>query len=408
MLNENGSIVENLIKNALRIFPQGSLMVMIKHNETITNEDLITKERDISLHDNTDSVKKGNSVHKNYPCVINIDKAIIVSDLHLGYEKCNAAAFADFLANCISNGTSKEYSLFIIGDLWDIWRKHDIIYSRESDQVLSLINQFKDIYYLPGNHDHITLDAAQDYPDFNCYNINKYFRIKSGDKNFFLVHGHELEVLSKLISMKLSEYDKISDELCRMNDTEGNIASYLHEMFHKVFTQGRPQITDFLQTAEQRQGMDAIDKFAKSKAKYPLLGMQLNDILIFGHTHRPYLDTENSVINTGAWLADMVVPKWFEREYGQDKTCSGWYVEINNGEYRLVPYGIRLKSNQELKSELNQQETKSEKEVQKKNIVSKTASQVGGVVKQIVETGSSAAKQDKSTQPDEPRRKRSL
>ena len=38
------------------------------------------------------------------------------------------------------------------------------------------------------------------------------------------------------------------------------------EMFHKVFKQGEPQITDFLQTAEQRQGMDAIDKFAKSKA----------------------------------------------------------------------------------------------------------------------------------------------
>jgi hypothetical protein len=26
--------------------------------------------------------------------------------------------------------SSKEYSLFILGDLWDLWRKHDIIYSR--------------------------------------------------------------------------------------------------------------------------------------------------------------------------------------------------------------------------------------------------------------------------------------
>jgi len=219
----------------------------------------------------------------------------MVSDLHLGYEKCNVTAFTDFLDNCISSGISKEYSLFILGDLWDLWRKHDIIYSKESDEVLSLINQFKDVYYLPGNHDHMTLDAIQDYPDFN---IRKYFRIKSGEKNFFLVHGHELEVLSKLISIKPSEYDKISDQLCRMNGTEGNIASYLHEMYHKV-TQGQPQITDFLQTAEQRQGMDAIDRFAKSKARYPLLGMQLNDILIFGHTHRPYIDIENRVANTG-------------------------------------------------------------------------------------------------------------
>ncbi|MGB6526662.1 MAG: metallophosphoesterase [Candidatus Nitrosopolaris sp.] len=193
---------------------------MTQQNETIAKKDLITNETDTLPYGNSNPMEKDNSMEKNHPNVIDIDKAIIVSDLHLGYEKCNATAFTDFLEDCISSGISKEYSLFILGDLWDLWRKHDIIYSRESDEVLSLINQFKDVYYLPGNHDHITLDAIQDYPDFNCYNIGKYFRIKSGEKNFFLVHGHELEVLSKLISIKPSEYDKISDQLCRMNDTE--------------------------------------------------------------------------------------------------------------------------------------------------------------------------------------------
>ena len=77
-----------------------------------------------------------------------------------------------------------------------------------------------------------------------------------------------------------------------------------------------------------------------------------------------------------------------------------WYVEINNGEYKLVPYGIHRKTKEELKkSESNQQEkNKSKKEDQKENIVSKTASQVSGVVKQMVEAGSSAIRQDKSTQ----------
>ena len=94
----------------------------------------------------------------------------------------------------------------------------------------------------------------------------------------------------------------------------------------KLFKQRQPQITDFLQIAEQRQGMDAIDKFAKSKAKYPLFGMQLNDIyiLIFGHTHRPYIDIGNSVINTGTWTRDMLIPEWFEEEYGFDKACCGY------------------------------------------------------------------------------------
>jgi metallophosphoesterase superfamily enzyme len=133
-----------------------------------------SKKETHDINNNTNSIGNG------HPRVIDIDKAIIVSDLHLGYEKCNATAFTDFLANYTTNGISKEYSLFILGDLWDLWRKHDIIYSDDSDEILSLINQFKDVYYLPDNHDHIVVDAARNYPDFNCYNISKYFRIRSG------------------------------------------------------------------------------------------------------------------------------------------------------------------------------------------------------------------------------------
>ena len=78
------------------------------------------------------------------------------------------------------------------------------------------------------------------------------------------------------------------------------------------------------------------------------------------------------------------------------EACSGWHVEINNGEYKLVRYGIHPKTKKERKySESNQEEKNKDKKDQKENIVSKTASQVGGVVKQMVEAGSSAVKQDK-------------
>ena len=113
--------------------------------------------------------------------------------------------------------------------------------------------------------------------------------------------------------------------------------------------------------------------------------MQLDDILIFGHTHRPYIDIENNVINTGAWTSDMLIPEWFEEEYGFDKACSGWYVEINNGEYQLVPYGIRPKTKEDKKnSESNGNRNE--------NVVSKAASQIGDVVKQMVEGPSSVIK----------------
>jgi UDP-2,3-diacylglucosamine pyrophosphatase LpxH len=93
----------------------------------------------------------------------------------------------------------------------------------ESDRILSLINQFKHVYYIPGNHDYTILNATEQFPDFNCYNINKYFRVKSDNATFFLLHGHELEVISKLPYLKIEEYNKISDQICRMNDQEGKI-----------------------------------------------------------------------------------------------------------------------------------------------------------------------------------------
>lgn len=42
--------------------------------------------------------------------------------------------------------------------------------------------------------------------------------------------------------MTIAEYDKISDQLCGMNYTEGDIASYLHDIFYKEFSQEQPQI----------------------------------------------------------------------------------------------------------------------------------------------------------------------
>ncbi len=73
-------------------------------NKTIatTNKQLKYKEIDSKNHNISNSVDRDNLINKGYPKVINIDKAIIVSDLHFGYEKCNSKAFSDFLSEFIS------------------------------------------------------------------------------------------------------------------------------------------------------------------------------------------------------------------------------------------------------------------------------------------------------------------
>lgn len=105
-----------------------------------------------------------NSVDDNNNCKLtNADQAIIVSDIHIGYEKSNVKSFTKFLDNLMTSDKIKNYSLFVLGDLFDLWRRRDSIFYPESDRILSLINQFRDVYYIPGNHDYTILDATQHF-----------------------------------------------------------------------------------------------------------------------------------------------------------------------------------------------------------------------------------------------------
>lgn len=66
-----------------------------------------------SIPNEPDRLDQENGLDKKIQLsMISIDKAIIVSDLHLGYEKSNVTEFIDFLRDSISKGVSKEYSLF--------------------------------------------------------------------------------------------------------------------------------------------------------------------------------------------------------------------------------------------------------------------------------------------------------
>src|SRR2546422_6373908 len=119
----------------------------------MSSVDKIKKEQEAEGKTKVNNSLLNNSVEQynnnKHPKVIDVDKAIIVSDIHIGYEKSNVVAFTKFLERIVNSGNAKDYSLFIIGDLWDYWRKHDVIFSSESDMVLALINQFKELYYIP-------------------------------------------------------------------------------------------------------------------------------------------------------------------------------------------------------------------------------------------------------------------
>ena len=97
---------------------------------------------------------------------------IAVSDVHLGYDKCNLNDFLRFLNECDSAGIDH---LILLGDILDFWRKNnaEVVTEKKNAEILAKLAKLnvKNIHYVVGNHD---------YYLYVVYKIVKY--MKSYDK----------------------------------------------------------------------------------------------------------------------------------------------------------------------------------------------------------------------------------
>ncbi|WDS37591.1 UDP-2,3-diacylglucosamine diphosphatase [Pseudoxanthomonas sp.] len=82
-----------------------------------------------------------------------MNRAIFVSDVHLGSTHCHAAEFADFL------GRVKCRQLYLVGDIVDLWwmsqrrARWDAAHQRVVEALHALARNGTELIYVPGNHD---------------------------------------------------------------------------------------------------------------------------------------------------------------------------------------------------------------------------------------------------------------
>ena len=63
---------------------------------------------------------------------------------------------------------------------------------------------------------------------------------------------------------------------------------------------------------KKRKGFESVEDLSKSQtSRCILLGMTGDEFLVFGHTHRPFLDGENRVVNSGSWVQDAAINNTF-------------------------------------------------------------------------------------------------
>jgi len=252
-----------------------------------------------------------------------ITRVIVTSDHHLGYANSDKAAFNAFLDELAQEDDLTHFVL--LGDVVDMWRRDASGVFLEGHDTLGKILKLKSkgvkIFYVAGNHDYHVLDLSNpNYP----IQFSKELTLNDGPVTYRMVHGYEFDPEQKIPFMAF---------LCRvMSDSGGNLENHLWTDFNSlnsIFSKMEPSFvkTDIgavaqrLHRAPEDRLKDSLGHINATACKQVKPG----EVLIFGHTHVPFVNKAENVVNTGSWVKD-------SKPYDT-------YVELVGGKPHLYVYG---------------------------------------------------------------------
>lgn len=247
--------------------------------------------------------------------------------------------FLKFLYYLEDNQLKNGGELVLLGDFIDLWRSDFVQISQDPivKEIVCNLRKLADnnvkIHCIAGNHDYGLLKFNEFLQNKNPFgNVVKSFRHPMG---VFFSHGYQLEVLTWKTYKAIDLYEWFAEKFCLTDATIGADASKLWEHIQPQLKlnlsesrntiggskYGWPELhfelgnelgsylKNMRSSPEQRlQAKDSLLEMIKSLAGsnarclYPGMGrMEMGDLLVFGHTHSPYYDSENNAVNAGSW-----------------------------------------------------------------------------------------------------------
>src|SRR5216110_3038406 len=119
-------------------------------------------------------------------------RAAWISDTHLGTRGCNATALLDFLRETDFD------TLYIVGDLIDIWSLRRAIYwpQQHNDVIQKILRKARKgtrVVYIPGNHDEM---LAGFFGAYGNITVQKHaIHVTACGERILIIHGHELDAV---------------------------------------------------------------------------------------------------------------------------------------------------------------------------------------------------------------------
>ena len=155
------------------------------------------------------------------------DKMIVaISDIHLGYEKCNVEMFQKFIEEYLLVEDIEQ--LILLGDIIDFWRRSSLGVIMENLEILQKLSSIKtEKYYVIGNHN-FSFSELIDYSMALDFTFVPELSLKNGDRTFTFIHGYQLE-----FEEILPFYEQICEYLCGTGDKLGKKLSELWNWYEK-------------------------------------------------------------------------------------------------------------------------------------------------------------------------------
>jgi UDP-2,3-diacylglucosamine pyrophosphatase LpxH len=237
---------------------------------------------------------------------------IATSDQHLGSDTSNQSSFEEFLDQIIRTDTTIT-DFVLLGDVVDMWRRDASGVFLENrkifENILSLPKNIK-VHYVYGNHDyHLRYLEDHSYP----FEFKECLRLFKDGMKYRFVHGHRFDGLQQ---------EELLDPLCRtMSDDLGDIESVVWAML----TRDLSDLEYFsYPISEKREILEKVEELLqKPETRFAVTSGAImkeacssvvpGEILVFGHTHVPFINESGTVVNTGCWVNEAPIHNTYVR-----------------------------------------------------------------------------------------------
>lgn len=123
-------------------------------------------------------------------------KHYFLADSHIGCRSLPdiKAVEEDFIKWIREKGAASDTgSIYLMGDIFDFWFEFAHSIPHQYDRVLTELKKYKNIHFIPGNHDQWTYGYLE--KEIGLIVHKKVSEVEIGGKSFTLAHGHSLNAM---------------------------------------------------------------------------------------------------------------------------------------------------------------------------------------------------------------------